>query len=51
MSGSNPYSLEETAKFRRSFKKLATPALKAQLAQYLKELTLNPEHPKAEREP
>lgn len=51
MSGSNPYSLEETGKFKRSLKKIATPALKKPLADYLKELTLNPEHPKAEREP
>jgi mRNA-degrading endonuclease RelE of RelBE toxin-antitoxin system len=51
MSGSNHYSLEETRKFKRSLKKLATPALKQPLAHYLKELTLNPEHPKSRREP
>lgn len=51
MDGSNLYSLEETGKFRRSLKKMATSALKKPLADYLKELTLNPEHPKAEREP
>ena len=51
MDGSNLYSLEETGKFRRSLKKMATPTLKKPLADCLKELTLNAEHPKAEREP
>lgn len=51
MAGSNPFLIEETGKFKRSFKQIASSTLKNELAKYFKDLTLNPYPTNSREEP